>query len=133
MSSPLRGKTIAILATDGFEQSELTEPKRAVEEAALARCLIKRERGADHRGKIRGEAGEFQFAVAIGMAEPVAARHRPRNKIEGLPRQVDPGCFAKQQSGIGERRDHQPVPVGQHFIVEARAHPACPGGKELFA
>ena len=34
MASSLQGKTIAILATDGFEQSELAEPKRAVEDAA---------------------------------------------------------------------------------------------------
>lgn len=31
--SKLSGKTVAILATDGFEQSELLEPKRALEEA----------------------------------------------------------------------------------------------------
>lgn len=31
--SKLKGKTVAILATDGFEQSELFEPKRALEEA----------------------------------------------------------------------------------------------------
>ncbi|CAE1137653.1 MULTISPECIES: type 1 glutamine amidotransferase domain-containing protein [Xanthomonas] len=31
MSYSLSGKTIAVLATDGFEQSELTEPKRLLE------------------------------------------------------------------------------------------------------
>ncbi|MCL1559175.1 protease [Xanthomonas nasturtii] len=31
MSYPLSGKTVAVLATDGFEQSELTEPKRLLE------------------------------------------------------------------------------------------------------
>lgn len=33
MSQDLRGKKIAIIATDGFEQSELCEPKRALEQA----------------------------------------------------------------------------------------------------
>ena len=33
MSNELKGKKIAILATDGFEQSELTEPKRNLEQA----------------------------------------------------------------------------------------------------
>ncbi|MFP7724530.1 hypothetical protein [Lysobacter sp. D1-1-M9] len=33
MSSALQNKTIAILATDGVEQVELTEPKQAVEQA----------------------------------------------------------------------------------------------------
>ncbi len=31
MSYSLTGKTVAVLATDGFEQSELTEPKRLLE------------------------------------------------------------------------------------------------------
>lgn len=31
MTQSLSGKTIAVLATDGFEQSELTEPKRRLE------------------------------------------------------------------------------------------------------
>jgi protease I len=33
MSNELQGKRIAILATDGFEQAELTEPKNNLEEA----------------------------------------------------------------------------------------------------
>ena len=33
MSAKLQGKKIAIVATDGFEQVELTEPKKALEAA----------------------------------------------------------------------------------------------------
>jgi hypothetical protein len=33
MAVPLRGKRVAILATHGFEQSELEEPKKALEAA----------------------------------------------------------------------------------------------------
>lgn len=33
MPNTLQGKTIAILATDGFEQSELLKPKEALEDA----------------------------------------------------------------------------------------------------
>jgi hypothetical protein len=29
-SGPLKGKRVAILATDGFEQTELLEPRRAL-------------------------------------------------------------------------------------------------------
>ncbi|MBA3300314.1 MAG: hypothetical protein H0T15_00460 [Thermoleophilaceae bacterium] len=36
----LEGKTIAILATDGVEQVELTEPRRHVEEAGAETDLI---------------------------------------------------------------------------------------------
>jgi protease I len=39
-SSKLVGRRIAILATDGFEQSELTEPKRLLEEAGARADVI---------------------------------------------------------------------------------------------
>lgn len=49
MSAPLHGLKIAILATDGFEQSELTGPKSALESAGAETEVI-----APHSGEIRG-------------------------------------------------------------------------------
>jgi deglycase len=40
MANSLQGKTIAILATDGFEQSELTKPKKALEEAGAKTQVV---------------------------------------------------------------------------------------------
>ena len=40
MSTKLQGKKIAIVATDGFEQVELTEPKKALEEAGATVHVI---------------------------------------------------------------------------------------------
>ncbi|MBV8675421.1 MAG: protease, partial [Acidobacteriaceae bacterium] len=40
MSEQLNGKKIAILATDGFEQVELTEPKKALEAAGATTEVI---------------------------------------------------------------------------------------------
>lgn len=48
-ASPLSGKKIAILATDGFEQAELTEPKKNLE-AAGAQCDVLSIKA----GKIKG-------------------------------------------------------------------------------
>lgn len=45
----LKGKKVAILATDGFEQVELTEPKKALEQAGASTQVI-----ALKSGKIRG-------------------------------------------------------------------------------
>lgn len=39
-STALKGRTIAVLATDGFEQSELMEPKRLLEEAGAKVTVI---------------------------------------------------------------------------------------------
>jgi protease I len=40
MSGQLSGIRVAILATDGFEQSELLEPQRALNEAGAATQVI---------------------------------------------------------------------------------------------
>ncbi|MEV6606573.1 type 1 glutamine amidotransferase domain-containing protein [Kutzneria sp. NPDC051319] len=45
MSEQLRGRTVAILATDGVEQVELTEPKAAVERAGGKAVLVSLEDG----------------------------------------------------------------------------------------
>lgn len=45
MASNLQGKRIAILATDGFEQSELTEPKKALEEAGAETVVVSPKSG----------------------------------------------------------------------------------------
>lgn len=49
MADTLKGKTIAILATDGFEQSELIKPKQALEEAGAQTQVV-----SPSDGKIKG-------------------------------------------------------------------------------
>jgi len=49
MASTLKGKKIAILATDGFEQSELMDPRRALDEAGAKTEVI-----APKGGEIKG-------------------------------------------------------------------------------
>jgi protease I len=41
----LEGKTVAILATDGFEQSELLEPKKALEDAGAKTQIVSLQSG----------------------------------------------------------------------------------------
>ena len=45
MSEALRGKRVAILATDGFEQVELTEPKKALEDAGAETQVVSPKEG----------------------------------------------------------------------------------------
>ena len=49
MNEKVQGKKVAILATDGFEQSELLEPKRLLEEAGCQTTVI-----APKAGEIKG-------------------------------------------------------------------------------
>lgn len=45
MENKLEGKKVAILATDGVEQSELAEPKRALEDAGARTMIISIKQG----------------------------------------------------------------------------------------
>ncbi|HEX4136143.1 MAG TPA: type 1 glutamine amidotransferase domain-containing protein [Bryobacteraceae bacterium] len=49
MNELLEGKKVAILATDGFEQAELLEPRKALEEQGATTLVVSPE-----KGKIRG-------------------------------------------------------------------------------
>jgi len=70
MPNNLRGKTVAILATDGFEQSELMKPKKALEEAG-ARTQVVSPSGKKIKGwdkKTWGE--EVPVDVTLESADP---------------------------------------------------------------
>jgi protease I len=54
MSDELKGKKIAILATDGFEQVELTEPKKNLEDAGATVTVLSIRPG------LGGKAGEIK-------------------------------------------------------------------------
>ena len=49
MEQSLNGKRVAILATDGFEQAELLEPRKALEQAGAQTKVI-----SPQSGKIKG-------------------------------------------------------------------------------
>ena len=49
MTGKLQGKKVAILATDGFEQVELTGPRKALDEAGATTHVI-----SIHDGEIKG-------------------------------------------------------------------------------
>ena len=69
-STPLQGMRVAILATDDFEQSELTEPKKALEEAGAQALIV-----APHGGEIQGmkhdeKADRFPVDKSLAEADP---------------------------------------------------------------
>jgi protease I len=71
MEQSLKDKKIAILATDGVEQSELEEPRRALEEAGATTELISNKTG-EIRGWSHGEWGDTNYTVDK-LAEDAAA------------------------------------------------------------
>lgn len=61
MKKTLQGKSVAILAADGFEQSELLEPKKALEDAGAEVTIVSLE-----PGKIKGW-DEKDWGKSIGV------------------------------------------------------------------
>lgn len=69
-SSKLAGRRIAILATDGFEQSELTEPKRLLEQAGAQTQVIAPGQAKEIKGWNKGEWGDkVPVDVALESAQ----------------------------------------------------------------
>jgi protease I len=66
-STLLKGKTIAILATDGVEQSELQKPREAFEQAG-ARTLLVSPRAGQIQGVEHQHDGR-KFAVDVELAD----------------------------------------------------------------
>jgi protease I len=71
MADELKGKTIAIIATDGVEQVELTEPRKAVENAGGTAVLLSPETGEIQAMNSDMEpADTFSVDRAISDASP---------------------------------------------------------------
>ena len=63
MDKILQGKTIAILATDGFEQAELLEPRKALEAQGAKTQVVSPE-----KGKIKGwDSKDWGKEVAVDL------------------------------------------------------------------
>lgn len=70
-STHLAGRRIAILATDGFEQSELTEPKRLLEQAGAQTDVIAPGDASEIKGWSKGDWGDtVDVNVALEDARP---------------------------------------------------------------
>ena len=68
MAEQLNGKKIAILATDGFEQSELIEPKKALENAGAQTHVVSLESGEIKGWKDKDWGDSVKVDVTIDAA-----------------------------------------------------------------
>ena len=66
----LQGMRVAILATDDFEQSELTEPKKALEEAGAQASIVAPQRGEIQGMKHDEKADRFPVNQSLAEADP---------------------------------------------------------------
>ncbi len=70
MSNSLKGKRIAILATDGVEQAELTEPRKALDAAGAKTELVSPSKGKLQAWKHMDKGDKFAVDVELDSADP---------------------------------------------------------------
>ena len=70
MAQKLDGKRVAILATDGFEQAELTEPMKALQEAGAKTEIVSVKSGQIQGWKHFDKADFFKVDKTVDQAKP---------------------------------------------------------------
>jgi protease I len=70
METILKGKKVAILATDGFEQSELVEPLQALESAGATAHIVSPKAGAIKGWKHTEWGDSFAVDATLDQADP---------------------------------------------------------------
>ncbi|MGA8620024.1 MAG: type 1 glutamine amidotransferase domain-containing protein [Candidatus Sulfotelmatobacter sp.] len=70
MANTLSGKTIAILATDGFEQSELVKPKKALEEAGARTQVVSPKENKIKGWDVKNWGDDVAVDVVLKSADP---------------------------------------------------------------
>jgi protease I len=69
-SDSLRGVRVAILATDGFEQAELTEPRQALDAAGADTAIVSPKKGKVRGWKMKEWGDELDVDQALDQADP---------------------------------------------------------------
>lgn len=69
-NSRLDGKKVAILVTDGFEESEMVKPRAALEKAGAETSLISPKKGKVKAWDTDDFGGEYEVDVPLNEANP---------------------------------------------------------------
>ena len=96
-ASTLNGRRIAILATDGFEQSELTEPKRLLEQAGAGTDVIAPGGASQIKGwskKDWGDPVKVDVALADAKADSYDALVLPGGVMNPDRLRLEPAAIA---------------------------------------
>jgi protease I len=70
MAHSLHNKKVAILVTNGFEEVELTEPKRALEESGAQTFIVSPETGSVLSWQEKNWGSKFGVDVPLAQAKP---------------------------------------------------------------
>jgi hypothetical protein len=77
----LQGMKVAILATNGFEQPELTEPRKALEQEGARTTIISPKAGKIYAMKHHDKGDQFEVNMTFDEANPKTSM--PSSSPEG--------------------------------------------------
>jgi protease I len=123
MADTLKGKNIAILATDGFEQSELEKPKSALEEAG-ARTQVVSPKDDKIKGWDKKDWGkEVKVDVPLNSANPSQydALLLPGGVMNPDQLRMNPDAVRFVKSFFDEGKPVASICHGPWMLVEADA------------
>ncbi len=121
MASNLSGKKIAILATDGFEQSELIKPRQALDQAGATTEVISPKTG-EIKGWNHTEWGEsVKVDKALGQANPAdyAALVLPGGVMNPDHLRMDPAAVDFVRKFVETGKPVAAICHGPWLLVEA--------------
>lgn len=123
MAQDLGGKRVAILVTDGFEQVELTEPRKALEDAGAQTALVSpaegRVKGWQHRAW--GDELPVDVPVQHARAEDYDALLLPGGVMNPDRLRVDPSAVAFVRSFVEAGKPIAAICHGPWTLIEAGA------------
>lgn len=117
MAHDITGKTVAFLLTDGYEDSELTEPWKAVTEAGGTAVLVS-PAGASVEGK-KGHSQSVDQPVSQAVADDFDALMLPGGVVNADHLRMDADAVAFTRAFFEQ---HKPVGVichGAWILIEA--------------
>jgi len=123
MPNTLQGKTIAILATDGFEQSELTKPRQALEQAGAKTQVVspkdKKIKGWNH--KEWGDEVSVDVPLKSADASQYNALLLPGGVMNPDQLRMDPDAVRFVKSFFDQGKPVAAICHGPWMLVEADA------------
>jgi len=123
MPNTLKGKTVAILATDGFEQSELIEPRQALEQAGARTQVVSpaqnKIKGWNHKNW--GEEVSVDVPLKSADASKYDALLLPGGVMNPDQLRMDPEAVKFVKAFFDERKPVAAICHGPWMLVEAGA------------
>jgi protease I len=121
MAESLHGKRVAILATDGFEQVELTEPKKALEEAGATTEVVSPKGGAIKGWKTKewGDSVKVDKTLDQAKAQDYDALLLPGGVINPDHLRMEPKAVQFVKDFVATGKTVAAICHGPWMLVEA--------------